>query len=305
MVNNYKRGIYLAFITAIVSGIAVFVSSFATKIVKEPFVLTSLRNIIVAIWFSTVLIGISRWVSLKQLSIKQWGQLILIGLIGGSIPFLLFFKGLSLSTATGGAFIQKTLFIWVGILAVIFLKEKLGRWQILALLILLVGNYFLSVPKSWHFGTGELLIFIATIFWAVETIIAKAVLTKIPPIVVGWGRMFFGSIFMLIFLFFTHRLSIIGGLNLHQWSWIVFPSILLFAYVILWFNALKQLAANVVTSILTLGSLITTLLSSIFVTNKYKLSDILAMSLITLAIIIYIKFLPRTKNVQNRKFAVR
>ncbi|OGD66517.1 hypothetical protein A3F08_02290 [Candidatus Berkelbacteria bacterium RIFCSPHIGHO2_12_FULL_36_9] len=303
--NNYRKGIYFALITAIVSGVAVFISSFATKVVKDPFVLTTLRNVIVAIWLSAVLIGISSWQSIKQLTFKQWSQLILIGLIGGSIPFLLFFKGLSLSTASGGALIHKTLFIWVGILAVIFLKEKTGKLQIFALIILLAGNYLLSVPKSWNFGLGEILVFIAVLFWAVETIIAKVVLKNIPAVILAWGRMFFGSIIMLGFLFFTDRFSIISTLNSNQWLWIILPCLLLFSYVILWYNSLKYSPASLVTSILVLGSLVTTLLSSIFIIHKYQLSQIISYLLLIIGIVLFIKFLPRTKNVQNRQLTVR
>jgi len=305
MSKKINRGIYFALTAAILSGIAVFVGSLSSKIVKDPFVLTTARNTIVAIWFSAVLIGISRWVSIKQLTQKQWGQLILIGLIGGSIPFLLFFKGLSLSTAVGGAFIQKTLFIWVGLLAVVFLKEKIGKWQIFALIILIIGNYLLAAPKSLVFGYGELLVFVATLFWAAETIIVKNVLKKLPALIVCWGRMFFGSIIMLVYLFATHKFGAIGSLNINQWLWIILPSILLFTYINFWFASLRNLPASLVTSILVIGSPMTTLLTSIFITHKYRLIDVISTMLIIIGIILFAKSARMSKNVSTRKLAFR
>lgn len=303
MGSSLNRGIYFALVAAIVSGFAIFISSFATKVIKEPFVLTTARNVIVAIWFSALLLGLSQWLSLKKLTIKQWGQLFLIGLIGGSIPFLLFFKGLSLSTAAGGAFIHKTLFIWVGILALIFLKEKLGLWQFLALAILLIGNYFLSPPKSWVFDQGELLVFIATLFWAAETIIAKIVLYQLPAVIVGWGRMFFGSLIMLIFLAVTNRLPVFSTFNLVQWTWIVFPSLLLFAYVGFWYSGLKYAPASLVTSILVLGFPITTLLS-ILQTPKYSLNQIFGSLVIVLGVAVFAYFALKTKPAPKLKWTV-
>jgi len=61
----------------------------------------------------------------------------LIAIVGGSLPFLLFFTGLSLASAPSAAFIHKTLFIWVAFLAVPFLGERLGWAQICALGVLL------------------------------------------------------------------------------------------------------------------------------------------------------------------------
>lgn len=295
-----KKGIYLAIVAAVISGISVFAASFASKMVKDPYLLTTGRNIIVAIWMSAILLGISKWVSLKKLSPKQWGQLVLIGIIGGSIPFLLFFKGLSLSTAAGGQLINKTMFIWVGFLAVVFLREKLNVWQVFALGILLVGNYFLATPKSWIFGRGELLVLIATLFWAVETIVAKIVLKNMPSIILAWGRMFFGSLIMLGYLAFTSKIGLYQSLNVNQLLWIILPSLLLFGYVWFWFSSLKYAPATLVTSILVIASPITTLLSSTFITHKYQPWQVFGSILIILGIFIFIKYF-KNLSIKNYK----
>ena len=204
-----KKGIYFSLATAVISGFSVFFNgTFVTKIIKDPFVLTSIRNILVAVFLTALLLGISKWVKLRNLKPKQWGILVIIGLIGGSIPFLLFFKGLSISQAAAinGAFIHKTLFLWVAVLAMVFLKEKLSFWQIGALGAILAGTYLAGGPKNWIFGDGEKLVLLAVLFWAIEFIIAKKVLKNLPSLVVAWGRMFFGSLFLIGFLFFTNRL---------------------------------------------------------------------------------------------------
>ncbi|EKD56701.1 MAG: hypothetical protein ACD_58C00119G0007 [uncultured bacterium] len=219
---------------------------------------------------------------------KKWGQLVLIGMIGGGIPFLLFFKGLSLSTAAGGQLINKTMFIWVGLLAFMFLKEKFSKWQLFALAILVIGNYFLATPKSWIFGQGELLVLIATLFWSAETIITKIVLKNMPSILLAWGRMFFGSLIMLGYLAVTNKISLYESLNLNQMFWIILPSLLLFAYVWFWFSSLKYASATLVTSILVIASPITTLLSSIFITHKFQLNQIIALILIAIGTILII-----------------
>ena len=57
----------------------------------------------------------------------QWLGLLGVGVIGGSVPFVLFFEGLARAEATQAAFIQKTLVVWVALLAVPLLRERFRR----------------------------------------------------------------------------------------------------------------------------------------------------------------------------------
>ena len=111
------------------------------------------------------------------------------------MPFLLFFKGLSLTTAAQGGFIHKTMFIYVVILAAVFLKEKLSKNFIIGALLLMLGNLLLLKKMPESFGAGDALILAATFLWAIENVIAKYVLRDLGGKIVAWARMFFGSIF--------------------------------------------------------------------------------------------------------------
>lgn len=284
---DIRKGIIFSSITALISGFSIFLNgTFVTKLIKDSYLSTSVRNIIVMIFLSALLIGIAKWISLKKLTFKQWLQLFLIGLIGGSIPFLLFFKGLSISqaAAVNGAFIHKTMFLWVAVLAIIFLKEKLSLWQIGALGVLLAGTYLAGGPKNWQIGQGEKLVLLAVLFWSIEFVIAKRVLQKLPSLVVAWGRMFFGSLILIGFLIFTHRAGNINNLNLTQWGWLIGTGILLFGYVTTWYSGLKYAPATVVTSILALGFPVTVVLNSIFVTHKLDYKQLLGVILICLTV---------------------
>lgn len=289
---NLKKGIYFSLATAVISGFSIFLNgTYVNKLIKDPYLATSARNILVAIFLSALILGISKRLKLKNLTFKQWAQLVLIGLIGGSIPFLLFFKGLSISSAAAvnGAFIHKTLFIWVAVLTFVFLKEKLSFWQIGAFGVLLGGTYLAGGPKNWQIGPGEKLVLVAVLLWAIEFIIAKKVLQKLPSLAVAWGRMFFGSLFLLGFLYFTHRLGDTGALNNTQWYWLIGTAFLLFGYVTTWYTGLKYAPANVVTSVLTLGFPVTVLLNSIFVTHKYDAKQFLGLGLMALAVLLLSK----------------
>ena len=182
--SNYHKGVYLALLTALISGSAIFFSSFAVKVLKDPFVFTTLKNVIVALILCSFFILYKKWGELKLIKAKEWIYLILIGIIGGGVSFLLFFKGLSMTSAITGGFIHKTLFVWVSILAVIFLKEKLGKIQWIALGVLVLGNFLLGAFNSFRIGAGEIMVLLATILWAVEYILAKKVLSNLDSLTV-------------------------------------------------------------------------------------------------------------------------
>ena len=256
------KGLFLVFLTAIISGFSIFINQFGVSVIN-PYIFTGLKNITVAILISSLLLLMKDRRRLKGLSKKCWTLLFLIGLMGGSIPFLLFFKGLSLTTSAQGAFIHKTMFIYVMVLAGLFLKEKIGKKLLFGSLLLLLGNAFLLKFIPHSLGRGDLLILLATLFWALENVISKYTLKKLPSRIVIWGRMFFGSIFILIFLTITGQIHLVGTLNINQISWVLVTGIILLSYVVTWYTGLKYISVSVATSILLLGASITSLLSFI------------------------------------------
>ena len=292
-----SKGVQLALLTALISGIAVFANSFAVKAFKDPFVFTTLKNVLVALALTGLFsAGLLRH-QLKALTRRQWLQLGLIGLVGGSTPFLLFFKGISqMPTPVMAAFIHKTLFIWVALLALPLLKEKLNKIQWLALAVLLLGTYSLGSPKAWHWGTGEWLVLSATWLWAAETILAKRILRNLPVQVVAWGRMALGSVFLLAFLAVTGRISGLFELSARQWSWSLVSLVFLTGYVLTWFHALKRAPAAVVASVLVLAAPITALLTSLLVTHRISNQDMIGVSVIAIAISLLISQRPKQFN---------
>ncbi|MFH1638214.1 MAG: DMT family transporter [Candidatus Woesearchaeota archaeon] len=276
---SYKKGLLLVFLTAVISGFSIFLNKFGVNGIN-PYFFTFSKNIAVALLLLSVILVMGELKAVKQLKRDQWLKLGLVGLIGGSIPFLLFFKGLSIISSANAAFIHKIMFFFVAVLALIFLKEKINKSFIVAAALLLVGNFFL-LRFTWNnLGFGELLILLATLFWAGENVLSKHLLKDLTPKIVAFGRMFFGSIFILAFLMATGNMSA-ANLGLSHWLWIAVTSLLLFGYVITWYTGLKHIEVSTATCVLLLGSVITTVLSSIFLSQAVTISEILGMAAIT------------------------
>lgn len=255
--KTLRWGVLFALATALISGVSIFVNSLAVKQLPDPAVYTTLKNgvaglILIGLAFATV-----RPATVRAVPARSWGWLAVIGVIGGSLPFLLFFGGLAQASAPSAAFIHKTLFIWVAILAVPLLGERLGLAQLGALAVLLVGQAMILTPAGVTWGMGETMIAAATLLWAGETIVARRVLRTVPAAVVGAARLAIGLVVLAGYLAVTGSLGTIATLTGAQWGWVLLTGVLLSGYVATWFAALQRAPASLVTAILVLGAPVT------------------------------------------------
>jgi len=280
-----SKGYLLVVLTAIISGFSVFINKFGVGVFKSSEIYTFLRVFLVALILGSILLIFDSR-KIRNVKRKEWFLLALIGLVGGSIPFLLFFKGLKITSSAEGSFIHKSMFLWVAILATLFLKEKIDRRFLLGALILLFANALLLKKFSFLPDRGDLLILIATIFWALENTLSKYLLSisNLDGKTVAFGRMFFGAIFILIYLIFTNQTSQIFVLNSRQIIWVLVTGIILLFYVLTWYSGLKYISVSKATAILLLGSPITTVLNLISGT-KISLHEMISGILILIGIL--------------------
>lgn len=281
-----RNGIYIALLAAIVSGVSVFINSYGVRRVPDPFVFTSLKNIVVASGLIAGIVATSHWQEIKTLDRRGWMKLATLGAVGGGVPFLMFFYGLSKADAPTAAFMHKTLFIWVAVLAVPLLGEKIGKLQAFALALLVIGNLALSNrPARWALGEAELYTLGATMIWAVEAVLARRFLSGgISAPVGAAGRMGFGALVMFGYIAVTGRLDTVGSLEASQWGWILLTAAFLGAYVLSYYSALRSVPAVMVSSVLVVGSVITAALHAAANSRSYDAEQIAGFAVITLAI---------------------
>ena len=152
-----KKGINLAIATAVISGVSIFANSFFVS-KTDPLTFTIVRNTVVALFLTAILAAFGFRQKLKNLTKKEWGKLIAIGAIGGGIPFALFFTGLSEIGALNSNIIQKTLFLWVALLAVPLLKERISKIQLVGYVSLFIGMFVVGGTIRFVSNTGTWLI---------------------------------------------------------------------------------------------------------------------------------------------------
>ncbi len=187
-----------------------------------------------------------------------------IAVIGGSVPFVLFFEGLAQVSSTNAAFIHKTLVAWVAIMAVAFLGERVSVWHVTAIALILLGYAQLAGGVGFpDVGTGEALLLAATLCWSVEVILSRSLLRRdVAPMVVSTWRMAGGIILLLAWAIVRGALGDLLGLSATQWAWAVLTGLFLTAYVVSWHHALARAPAVDVTAVLSIGAVITAALNA-------------------------------------------
>lgn len=158
-----KQGLFLVFLTALISGFSIFINKFGVA-GMNPFVFTGMKNLIVGIILVSAMILAWKVKEIKSLKKEYWSRLVLIGIIGGGVPFMLFFKGLQLTSAVQAAFLHKIMFVFVAFGAVLFLKERISKLYFVGALMLLVGLALVTGINDWAFGMGDVLIMLAVLF---------------------------------------------------------------------------------------------------------------------------------------------
>jgi drug/metabolite transporter (DMT)-like permease len=288
-----RQATFLALTTAIISGVSNFLNKSAVSALQDPLIFTTLKNALVAMFLIGVILTFKKWHEIKSLSKKQALQLIAIGIIGGSIPFILFFTGLTKTTALNAGLIHKTLFLWVALLGLPILKERLTFLQWLGIGILFAANLFVGGFTGFKYNLGELMILSATILWAVENIIAKIALKNISSITVAGARMMIGSLILFLLIFWRGYPSVIVNLTLTQWAWVGLTGLLLFGYVLTWYSALQKAPATYVTTLLVPATLVTNLLSAIFVTHTLTVLQVISGLLFIAGTVLVILFMSK------------
>ncbi len=282
-----KNGIRLALLTALISGVSIFANGiFVSK--TDPLVFAFVRNAVVAALFSLLLLSSASLQHIRDLSKKQWGMLILIGVIGGGIPFALFFTGVSQIGAVNGNIIQKTLFLWVALLAVPLLGERIRRIQILGYALLLFGMFYFGGGVSIVLKTGTWLVLAATLLWSIEQIIAKKALVNIPPAIVAWGRMVFGLPLLFLVMIGMGKTGALLHPSTYAFAPLMVSALLLTAYMSSWYSALAKAPAVIVSSVLVVAPVITALLTRFVLQKPFKDGQMLSFGLIVVGVLFII-----------------
>ncbi len=270
MTPTRNRGLALAASTALISGVAIWVNSSGVAAYGNATAYTTAKNAAAALVIGVVFLIARQLRGADAVSLtrparaRQWWGLAYVAILGGAVPFLLFFGGLASTASTQAAFLHKTLIVWVALLAVPLLKEKLTVWHGAAIVLLVLGQWGLGGAVSLAPDLGIVMIGVATLMWSIEVVATKRLLVGVTPWTVSIARMGGGSVALLAWAAASGSVGAVIPSTAVQWGWVALTGLLLAGYVLTWHQALWRAPAVDVTAVLVLGALVTAALAGAF-----------------------------------------
>ncbi len=244
-------------------------SFIATKVaIREvhPFGLLALRFGIGAILLSLIQFSRDRRF-LRLLSARDWGQILLLALVGIAGHNLVQAYGLLYTTAINTGWIIAAQPLFITLSAFLFLGERITLRKIIGLflgffgvsLIITKGIFSLAVFR-WSSSFGDFLILFSAITWTIFTVGGRRFLSRFPPLAAIVPIMSVGFLMSLGVSMLHAGWNIRVHLSLAAWASVLFLGIFCsgVAY-FFWYSALDKKDSSSVGMYLYLEPLVTLL----------------------------------------------
>jgi drug/metabolite transporter (DMT)-like permease len=290
-----RTGYYFAALTAIISGFAIYIQGQSVKLFSDATLYATLKNAVVgvALLIPFALMAATR-AELRRLNARQWGLLALLAVVGGSVPYALFATGLKLTTPVTSSLFNHAQFLIVAVLAVIFLGERVGLIVWFALITLLIGTTLGGTAQQRSMQTlvwnqGTLLIALSTLLFAIGFVLAKYLLRDLSIMTVMTAKMTGGAALLLGYVAVSGRLGAVSTLSAAQWENVLATGLILLAFTITAFVALRHITVTAATAIPAAAPLITVVLTAL-AAQQIKLDQVTGLGLGVIALAAVVVF---------------
>jgi len=126
-------------------------------------------------------------------------QVILPGIVGGGLANWLGYIGLGLTQTTNYTFLSKFTAVFSCILAIVFLRERLTRSKLLAMVTVIFGSWLTSTQgKTLIPAVGDWLVIGSSLLYAMSYILAARSMRQVSALAVSTYRTIIGGVVLLI-----------------------------------------------------------------------------------------------------------
>jgi drug/metabolite transporter (DMT)-like permease len=222
----------------------------------------------------------------KQFSLpkgKDWGYFALLGFLGITFHQWLQSTGLLTAQATTTAWIVTSTPIFIALLGLLILKERLTWYQVAGVILaafgvlLVVSKGNLSTLAAARFGTpGDFLVMISAVNWAVFSTLSRPGLKKHSATLMMFYVMSFGWFFTSILFFLSSDINQITSIPSDGWIAITFLGVFCsgIAY-IFWYDALKVLPVAQTGAFLYLEPIVTVIVAALVIREPILLATLI------------------------------
>lgn len=271
---NPRIGYAFAVLNAVISGVAVYVNSLGVATFQNPTLYAAVKNSIVGLLLLIPLAFLGRERALyRETSRRDWLWLLALAVVGGSVPYALFFTGLKMTNAVTGSLGDHLQFALVAVLAVVLLKERLTPAIWAGLLVLLAGVFLSTNLNLLRLNRGATLILGSTILFSIEWVIVKHLLRgRLRPMMLMTAKMTLGSVLLYGYLAATGALTPLLHLSGKQWAYVLATAVILLGFTASIFIAIRHARVSAVMAI-GAGSPLVTVAIQLVATHRVKLAN--------------------------------
>lgn len=255
--NNQQRGLLFASLTALLWGfLAIALKVAVTEI--DPVTVSWFRFCFASI----LLFGLICFKRPEEIkSIKNFPWLALVAATGLALNYVGYITGIKLTGPNNAQIIIQSAPIMLGVIGIVFFKEKISKRQMTGILIAMLGFYFfyyfqldntVQSDKSIY-NSGSFYVLLAALCWVVYAVSQKILVRTYPVKIINFILFIFATFALAPFADFQS----IFQMNIGMWLLMLFLGLnTLLAYSFLG-EAFKYADANKVGIIITLNPLIT------------------------------------------------
>lgn len=186
----------------------------------SPTLLTSLRLLFIVIF----LIGLVAYKkNISRLKKEDFIAIVLLGVIGVFINQWSFFFGLQTADPTTSALILATTPILTGVLAAVFLKEKLTIRVLIGSVIAIFGIFFVVTKgnlSSIHFDKGLMWIILTMVTFAIMIILTRVLSQRMDPLEITFYSNIIGFAISIPFIFLLEKPLRIST-DIFDWTFLI------------------------------------------------------------------------------------
>lgn len=248
--KSSATGYRLAFAAAAISGVSIYLNTFAVRAVPDAALYTTLKNALAGlVLLAPIVVVAGRRRELARLGRRELAWLLVLAVAGGSVPYVLFFTGLQMTTATTGSLLNHSQFIVVALLAVPLLRERVTGFASLGLVVLALGTAAGTDVHALRLNEGALLVLASTVLFGASAVLARHLLSRLSPELVMAAKMSAGAALLLAYSATTGHLAAAASLSASQWAIAAGSGLILVAFTVATVYALRHAPALSVTAI--------------------------------------------------------
>lgn len=231
---------------------------------------------------------------------NAWPALALMGFIGVFVHQMLQAYALTMTSATNSGWLIGVTPIWSAVLAAIVLRERFGFWKVVglaggfagALLVVTKGDFssrVLGRPST----TGDLLILISTVNWAVYSVLGHRTIRTLGPRRATSGAMLFGAAMLAPFFVAQKGWRQIPNLSTTGWSALLFLAVCCSALgYLFWYGALERIEVSRVAALLYAEPLVTFVAAALLLGERVS-GVVIAGGILVLVSVLVAQYAPR------------